>query len=143
MEEKDFSGYDIVYHVAGIAHADVGSVDEATKADYYAVNTDLAVEVCEKAKEEGVKQFVFMSSMIIYGDSAPYGRKKIVDGHTVPVAANFYGDSKLQADVAVRDLADDKFKVIVIRPPMIYGKIVRVTIQPWQNWQRNFRYFQM
>lgn len=66
-----------------------------------------------------------------------------MDGHTVPVAANFYGDSKLQADVAVRDLADDKFKVIVIRPPMIYGKIVRVTIQPWQNWQRNFRYFQM
>lgn len=120
--EKDFSAYDIVYHVAGIAHADVGNVDEATKAKYYAVNTDLAVEVCEKAKTEGVKEFVFMSSMIVYGDSAPYGKKKVVDVNTVPVAANFYGDSKLQADVAVRDLADDSFKVIVIRPPMIYGK---------------------
>ena len=72
--EKNFSSYDIIYHVAGIAHADVGNVDEATKAKYYAVNTDLAVEVCEKAKAEGVKNFVFMSSMIVYGDSAPYGK---------------------------------------------------------------------
>lgn len=120
--EKVFSSYDIVYHVAGIAHADVGNVDEATKEKYYTVNTDLAVEVCKKAKAEGVKEFIFMSSMIVYGESAPYGKKKVVDGDTVPRAANFYGDSKLQADVAVRELADDDFKVIVIRPPMIYGK---------------------
>lgn len=120
--EKNFSSYDIIYHVAGIAHADVGNVDEATKAKYYAVNTDLAVEVCEKAKAEGVKNFVFMSSMIVYGDSAPYGKSKVVDEHTVPFAANFYGDSKLQADAAVRELADDSFHVFVLRPPMIYGK---------------------
>ena len=120
--EKDFSSYDIVYHVAGIAHADVGNVSEETKEKYYAVNTDLAVEVCKKVKAEGVKEFIFMSSMIVYGDSAPYGKKKVVDAYTVPKAANFYGDSKLQADVAVRDLADDSFKVIVLRPPMIYGK---------------------
>lgn len=120
--DKDFSQYDIVYHVAGIAHADVGKVDEATKTKYYEINTDLAVEVCQKAKEEGVKEFIFMSSMIVYGDSAPYGKSKEVDEHTIPVVANFYGDSKLQADVAVRELADDNFKVIVLRPPMIYGK---------------------
>ncbi|QUO31262.1 sugar transferase [Faecalicatena sp. Marseille-Q4148] len=120
--EKKFSEYDIVYHVAGIAHADVGNVDESTKAKYYEINTDLAVEVCKKAKIDGVKEFIFMSSMIVYGDSVPYGKHKVVGEHTVPVAANFYGDSKLQADVAVRNLADDKFKVIVLRPPMIYGK---------------------
>lgn len=121
-KEKDFSGYDIVYHVAGLAHADVGKVDDATKAKYYEVNTDLAVDVCNKAKAEGVKTFIFMSSMIVYGDSAPYGKKKVIDENTVPQPANFYGDSKLQADVAVRELADDKFKVIVLRPPMIYGR---------------------
>lgn len=121
-KEKDFSNYDIVYHVAGIAHADVGNVDDAVKEKYYAVNTDLAIEVCKKAKAEGVKEFIFMSSMIVYGDSAPYGKEKIVNKNTVPKAANFYGDSKLQADVAVRSLADDNFKVIVLRPPMIYGK---------------------
>lgn len=120
--EVDFSAYDIVYHVAGLAHVDVGNVSDETKEKYYAVNTDLAVAVCRKAKEEGVKEFIFMSSMIVYGESAPFGVKKIVDEHTVPNPANFYGDSKLQADVGVRELADDNFKVIVLRPPMIYGR---------------------
>ena len=121
-KEKEFSKYDIVYHVAGIAHADVGNVSNEIKEKYYAVNTDLAVETAKKAKADGVQEFIFMSSMIVYGDSAPYGKEKIVDAHTVPVPANFYGDSKLQADVAVRELADDSFKVLVLRPPMIYGK---------------------
>ena len=120
--DKDFSSFDIVYHVAGIAHADVGNVDEATKEKYYAVNTDLTVEVCKKAKADKVKEFIFMSSMIVYGDSAPYGTSKIISMSTVPEPANFYGDSKLQADVAVRELADADFKVVVLRPPMIYGK---------------------
>lgn len=121
-KEKDFSNYDIIYHVAGIAHADVGNVSDETKKKYYEVNTGLAVAVAEKAKQEGVKTFIFMSSMIVYGESAPYGKRKVIDATTVPHPANFYGDSKLQADVAVRNLADGNFKVIVLRPPMIYGK---------------------
>lgn len=120
--DKDFSEYDVVYHVAGIAHADVGKVSEEIKSKYYEVNTGLAVEAAEKAKREGVKTFIFMSSMIVYGDSAPYGQQKVIDETTVPKPANFYGDSKLQADVAVRELADDTYKVLVLRPPMIYGK---------------------
>ena len=119
---KDFSKYDIVYHVAGIAHADVGNVSDDVKQKYYEINTGLTLEVAEKAKKEGVKEFVFMSSMIVYGDSAPFGKKKVVDETTLPVPANFYGNSKFQADVAVREMADEKFKVIVLRPPMIYGK---------------------
>lgn len=121
-KEKNFTNYDIVYHVAGIAHADVGNVSDEVKRKYYEVNTDLAVEVARKAKDEGVKEFIFMSSMIVYGDSAPYGKKKIVDENTVPEPSNFYGNSKMQADMAVRDMATEDFKVIVIRPPMIYGK---------------------
>lgn len=121
-KEWDFSQYDIVYHVAGIAHADVGGVSEETKQKYYEVNTDLAFETAKKAKAAGVKEFIFMSSMIVYGDSAPFGTKKNITKDTVPAAANFYGDSKLQADVAVRRIADGDFKVIVLRPPMIYGK---------------------
>ena len=55
-----FAGYDTVYHVAGIAHADVGNVSEEVKKKYYAINTDLTIETAQKAKKEGVKQFVFM-----------------------------------------------------------------------------------
>ena len=120
--EKDFSAYDVVYHVAGIAHADVGNVSDEVKAKYYAINTDLAIETAKKAKVEGVKQFVFMSSAIVYGDSAPYGKTKRITADTEPQPANFYGDSKWQADKGVRELADDNFTVTVLRPPMIYGK---------------------
>ena len=91
---KDFSSYDVVFHVAGIAHADVGHVTPEIKAKYYAVNTDLAIETCQKSKNDGVKQFVFMSSSIIYGDSAPYGKSKRITRNTKPHPANFYGDSK-------------------------------------------------
>ncbi len=120
--QKDFSSFDAVFHVAGIAHADVGRVSKEEKKKYYIVNTDLAIETAKKAKVEGVRQFVFMSSMIIYGDSAPYGKEKIIDEHTLPAPANFYGDSKWQADKGVRKLADKDFHVAVLRPPMIYGK---------------------
>ena len=121
-KNKDFRGYDIVYHVAGIAHADVGNVSEETKQKYYAVNTSLAIDTAKKAKEAGVKLFVFMSSMIVYGDSAPYGKQKTITAETKPEPANFYGDSKWQADKGVLALADADFKVAVLRPPMIYGK---------------------
>ena len=120
--EKDFREYDCVFHVAGIAHADVGNVDEETKARYYAVNTDLAVETARKAKAEGVRQFVFMSSMIIYGEAAPLGKRKVIDEHTLPAPANFYGDSKWQADKRIRKLQGDGFNVAVLRPPMVYGR---------------------
>jgi galacturonosyltransferase len=118
----DFSSYDAVFHVAGIAHADVGAVSEETKKQYYAVNTDLAIETAQKAKAAGVKQFVFMSSMIVYGESAGYGQKRQITKDTIPDPANFYGDSKWQADQGVRALADENFQVAVLRPPMIYGK---------------------
>jgi len=120
--KKDFSEYDAVFHVAGIAHADVGNVTAEFKAKYYAINTDLAIETAKKAKEDGVKQFVFMSSAIIYGDSAPYGKTKRITKDTEPAPANFYGDSKWQADKGVRELANENFTVTVLRPPMIYGK---------------------
>lgn len=120
--KEDFGKYDIVYHVAGIAHNYVGKVSEEVKQGYYAVNTELAIETAKKAKREGVKQFVFMSSIIVYGDSAPYGKKKMITKDTIPQPSNFYGDSKWQADKGIRELDDDNFMVTVIRPPMIYGK---------------------
>ena len=120
--ESDFSSYDVVYHVAGVAHADVGNVSDEIKTKYYAINTGLAIETAKKAKAEGVKQFVFMSSAIVYGESAPYGKLKRITAETEPQPANFYGDSKWQADKGVRELADKVFTVTVLRPPMIYGK---------------------
>lgn len=121
-KNKDFSDYDTIFHVAGIAHADVGHVDDNKRALYYSVNTELAIETAKKAKREGVRQFIFMSSMIIYGDSAPYGKAKVISINSKPNPANYYGDSKWRADKGIRELADDRFSVAILRPPMIYGR---------------------
>ncbi len=119
---KNFSEYDTVFHVAGIAHADTGHVTDERKAFYYKINTDLTIETARKAKTDGVKQFIFMSSAIVYGESAPIGKSKVITKHTVPSPANFYGDSKLQAENGILPLQDENFNVVVLRPPMIYGK---------------------
>ena len=119
--EKSFAGYDTVFHVAGIAHSDTGNVTDERKAFYYKINTDLTVETAKKAKAEGVQQFIFMSSVIVYGDSAPIGKTKIITRETPLSPANFYGDSKVQAEKGILSLNDNAFKVCVLRPPMIYG----------------------
>lgn len=119
--KQDFSQYDAVFHVAGIAHVDMEKISEKAKRKYYEVNTDLAIETAQKAKESGVGQFIFMSSMTIYGDSVLYG-KKVIDEHTVPAPSGIYADSKWRADRGVRSLAEKSFHVAVIRSPMIYGK---------------------
>jgi nucleoside-diphosphate-sugar epimerase len=116
-KEKDFSQYDVVFHVAGIAHV---SSDPKMEDLYYKVNRDLTIETAEKAKVEGVKQFIFMSSIIVYGDSS--SSKRVIDRNTIPTPSNFYGNSKLQAEEGIKHLESDDFKIVVLRPPMIYGK---------------------
>jgi len=116
-KEKDFSGYDVVFHVAGIAHV---SSDPRKEELYYKVNKDLAIETAKKAKDEGVKQFIFMSSIIVYGDSS--SSKRFIDRNTVPTPSSFYGKSKLQAEEGIKHLVSEGFKIVILRPPMIYGK---------------------
>ena len=119
---RDFSRYTAVFHVAGIAHADVGNATEEEKQLYYKVNTDLTIACAKKAKAEGVKQFIFMSSIIVYGESAGIGKERVITKDTPLTPANFYGDSKVKAEEAISPLSDKTFKVVILRPPMIYGK---------------------
>lgn len=121
-KEKSFSGYDTVFHVAGIAHSDNGKISAEKEKLYYSVNTDLTIETAKKAKSEGVAQFIFMSSAIVYGESAPIGKQKIITKDTPLSPANCYGDSKVQAENGLRALEEEGFKVVILRPPMIYGK---------------------
>lgn len=118
----DFSQYDVIFHVAGIAHSDGGKISEEKKKIYYAVNTDLTVEVATKAKADGVGQFIFMSSSIVYGQSYRIGKEKRVSLTTPTSPENAYGDSKVKAEEGILPLESDSFKVVVLRPPVIYGR---------------------
>src|SRR5699024_2819593 len=113
-KEKDFSMYDVVVHVAGIAHR------KETKENaqlYYEINRDLAYDVAQKSKTESVKQFIFLSSMSVYGLE-----EGVIDGRTPLHPKSNYGKSKLEAENLIQPLENKNFKVAIIRPPMIYGK---------------------
>lgn len=113
----DFSKYDVVFHVAGIAHVDP---KPEMASLYYKVNRNLAIEVATWAKKYGVKQFIYMSSKIVYHASKSL-KGDVVEKSTRPNPNDFYGDSKLQAEQGLNALACDTFKVCILRPPMIYG----------------------
>ena len=111
--EKDFSSYDSIYHVAGIAHR---KETEENAHLYYEVNRDLVLKVAEKAKKENVKQFVFLSSMSVYGVE-----EGVITKDTPPAPKSSYGKSKIQAEELLEKLKSDSFKVAILRPPMVYG----------------------
>ncbi|APC91092.1 MULTISPECIES: NAD-dependent epimerase/dehydratase family protein [Francisella] len=114
----DLNGYDAILHVAGIAHT---SKEPKLKEKYYKINTQLTYDLAKKAKDQGVRQFVFLSSIIVYGDSAPIGQQKVITKDTEPKPDDFYGDSKLQAEIKLNTLISDGFNIAIIRPPMVYG----------------------
>ncbi|MCQ2238666.1 MAG: NAD-dependent epimerase/dehydratase family protein [Bacteroidaceae bacterium] len=116
-KKADYSQYDVVYHVAGIAHV---NADPKMEALYYKVNRDLTIEVARHAKAAGVKQFIFMSSQIVFHESQSL-KTEVLTSSTPENPNGFYGDSKLQAENGIKPLADENFKVCILRPCMIYG----------------------
>ena len=111
---SDFTGYDVVFNVAGIAHIKETAENRHL---YYDVNPDLVIKIAGTAKEAGVKQFILLSTMSVYGMLT--GR---IEKSTPTNPMNAYGKSKVEADEAISKLADDTFRFCCLRPPMVYGK---------------------
>lgn len=116
-KKVDYSQYDVVYHVAGIAHV---NADPKMEALYYKVNRDLTIEIAKHAKANGVKLFIFMSSQIVFHESQSL-KSEIITKETKESPNGFYGDSKLQAEIGLHKLESDNFNVCILRPCMIYG----------------------
>ena len=112
--ERNFSEFDVVFHVAGIAHVKETKENESL---YYKVNRDLAYEVAKKSKNDGIRHFIFLSSMSVYGLE-----NGVINKKTSLAPKSNYGKSKLQAEELIKELANDAFRLAIIRPPMIYGK---------------------
>ena len=121
-KEQSFRGYDAVYHTAAIVHQPRSKDAPGELARYRAVNCDLAVDAAKKAKAEGVRQFVFLSTMAVYGLTAAFGKTVTITAQTPTVPTDNYGLSKLEAERALLSLEGPDFRVSILRPPMIYGK---------------------
>lgn len=140
-ENHDFHGYDAVFQASGIAHVDTGAVSPEQQELYYQVNCNLAVATARKAREAEVGLFLYPSSIIVYGDSAPYGKSRVITRQTPVDNQHFYGDSKIRAEEELGRLLESKkklsvsgsddrerqgteraFQVAILRLPMVYGK---------------------
>jgi len=114
----DFSKYDIIYHVAAIVHK---KETREMKIIYDKVNKDLPIEIATKAKKEGTKQFIFLSTMAVYGEDGNLDKNVVIGKKTETNPKTYYGSSKLLAEIELGKLNDSKFKVVILRPPLIYG----------------------
>lgn len=108
----DLSKYDSVIHLAAIVHS-----PKAEPSLYYEVNRDLTTAFAIKAKQDGVKHFIFVSTLSVYGNR----NSNFIDQKTVPKPNNHYGISKLEAENNILKLQDENFIVSIIRPPLVYG----------------------
>lgn len=120
--DADFHGYDAVYNVSGLAHANARHGSEKL---YYEVNGQLPIDVATKAKAEGVPMFVQMSSQIVYGDMSGLGEDKVITAEIVPSEPTVYGKSKMMAERGLVALVDNSFQVALVRPPLIYSEFAR------------------
>jgi len=121
-ENIDFPAEGTVIHLAAIVHQKKTIPEEL----YFKVNTKLAIETAKEAKRQGVRHFIFFSTIKVYGDG---GYDEIVyneESECSPVDA--YGKSKLMAEQGVLALANDDFKVSIIRPSMVYGAGVKANM---------------
>lgn len=118
-KQADFSRYDVVFHVAGIAHV---NAEPKMEPLYYKVNRDLTIEIARHAQNAGVKQFIFMSSQIVFHESQSL-KTVVLTAETEPNPNGFYGDSKLQAENGLKTLRAEggQMKMCILRPCMIYG----------------------
>ncbi|WP_250882003.1 NAD-dependent epimerase/dehydratase family protein [Staphylococcus saprophyticus] len=115
----DFSKYNVVIHLAAIVH---NNNPNATMVDYMNVNYHLTKELAEKAKTEGVNQFIFFSTMSVFGLDGEVGKEVIINNNTLTKPTTSYGISKLRAEEMLHEIQSNAFKVAVLRPPMIYGE---------------------
>lgn len=153
-KKRSFRGYDAVYHVAGIVHREKAKNDPTQTALYSSVNTHLAIETAKKAKTDGVKQFLFMSSASVYGLTASVGQVVTITKDTPLRPADNYGISKAKAEEGLQALSGDGFKLAILRPPMVYGKGCRgnyvtlaklakkLPVFPYVNNQRSMLYME-
>jgi UDP-glucose 4-epimerase len=111
IPEEYFFDIDVVINFAAIVHQPQIRDTEI----YNEVNHRLAIFNAQKAKDTGVKHFIQMSTIAVYGNTP------VISIETPYNPINAYGSSKLNADLELLKMQDAKFIVSIIRPPMVYG----------------------
>jgi UDP-glucose 4-epimerase len=121
----DCSNVDVVFHLSALVHQMGG----ASAKEYERVNVTQTLQLAKKAKDSGVRQFVFMSTVKVYGEET----KSIYKESTSCHPEDEYGKSKLKAELELQKLENENFKVSIVRTPIVYGYGVKANIKSLVN----------
>lgn len=114
----DYRGFDaIVYFAAIVHHPEI--TDEAL---YYKVNTDIPCQMARMAKEQGVGQFVYISTCAVWGLGPQYGQANVIDLQTPLKPVTLYGKSKRAAEQRLIEMNGGDLRIACVRLPNVYGK---------------------
>ena len=121
FKSLDVEGVDVVVHLSALVHQMGG----AAKKEYERINVTQTLDLARKAKKNGVKHFVFMSTVKVYGEetNVAYIEKSKCEPE------DEYGKSKLKAERELLKLESDDFKVSIIRTPIVHGYGVKANIK--------------
>jgi len=117
-EDLKYTGVDCILHLAALVHQMKGAPEEK----YFEVNTELTKKLAVRAKENGVKHFVFYSTVAVWGTHGYFDHNKVITLDTLTNPVTPYAKSKLEAEEILKNLQDENFKVSILRPPLVYGK---------------------
>lgn len=117
-KERELSNYDAIFHAAAVVHQ---KEKPKNKKYVFKVNKNLTLELANKGKLAGVSQFIFMSTMSVYGEDGELGEEVVIDSTTPLKPKTFYGISKAEAETELKKLQDENFGVVILRAPTVYG----------------------
>jgi nucleoside-diphosphate-sugar epimerase len=115
-EKINFEKYDVVLHLAAIVHQS----KRISESEYFDVNRDLSLRVANCAKKAGIRQFIFISTLKVYGSLLPETALRNESSICYPEGG--YGKSKYEAEIALKKLVDPGFTVAIVRTPLVYGE---------------------
>lgn len=107
----------IIYFAAIVHHPEI--TDEVL---YNKVNVDIPCQMALIAREQGTRQFVYISTCAVWGLGPRYGQANIIDTHTPLKPVTLYGKSKLAAEQRLANMNGSEFHVACVRLPNVYGK---------------------
>ena len=112
--EGAFDGIDSIIHLAGAAHGKISST-----ADFYETNLKGTINLAKSAVKNGVKRFVFVSTILVNGVSST--KKRFSPASSADPQSD-YAKSKYLAEQALFRLSRETgLEVVVVRPTLVYG----------------------
>lgn len=118
------TGLDAVIYLASRVHVMTETADDPLAA-YRKVNTEAALAMAAAAARQGVRRFVYVSTIKANGEETPWspsGGGQPFSATTPPRPVDPYGISKLEAERQLADLAAATgLELVIVRPPLVYG----------------------